>query len=90
MGFKIKKREEILVENFKKFQFTDIIAFGKLVGAEEKDDFIEEIEEIVEKFSGLDKKRQKALLRLSQQVGDFNLKEKNTLQDDLRVFEEKK
>lgn len=86
MGIRQKSREQILVESFKNFQITDILAFGKILGVEEQEDFIEFLSDIVEKFGELEVSKQKKLLRLAKDIGTFNKEEKNTIGKNLGIF----
>lgn len=64
--------EKKLIQLFTKFQFTDLLAFGRILGVEEKDDFVEYVTEIVEQFQLQDKKKQKDLLKLAKDVAAAN------------------
>lgn len=64
--------EKKLVNYFKDFQLVDLIAFARIVGAEEKEEFEDYVVDIVMKFTELDRKHRRELLKLAKQVSENN------------------
>lgn len=67
--FKTTEKQALqLLEYFKKFQITDLIGFGQILGVEEKEDFIEYTTEIVAAFWNQNRLRRRQLLKLAKDI----------------------
>ncbi len=56
----------------KDFQFTDVLAFGKLLGVEEKEDFEEFVVDILEAFNLQNRDKRREMLKLAKDVSKAN------------------
>lgn len=61
-----------MIQYFKNFQFTDLLAFGNILGVAEEDDFVEYVTKILDAFSKCDRKKRKSLLKLAKDVSKAN------------------
>lgn len=56
----------------KDFQFTDVLAFGKLLSVEEKEDFEEFVVDILEAFNLQNRDKRREMLKLAKDVSKAN------------------
>ncbi len=67
-----RKRTEKFLEFMKDFQFTDVLAFGKLLSVEEKEDFEEFVVDILEAFNLQNRNKRREMLKLAKDVSRAN------------------
>ena len=69
---KFKKKDKLtkdalsIISYFQYFQITDLLAFGKLLGVEEKEDFEDYLTEITLKYTELSKREKDKHLKLAK------------------------
>lgn len=63
---------EKLLEYFQKFELTDILAFGNILGVEEIDPFEDYVTKICEAFLKETRFKRRALLKLAKDVTSAN------------------
>ena len=61
-----------LLKYFSKMQFTDILAFGNILGIKEEDQFEEYVTNILEAFSKMPSTKRRSLLKLGKDVSEAN------------------
>ena len=68
------KREQQLIDYFTQMEFTDILGFAAIVGAEVKEDepFEDFIVDIIARYSELPRSKRRALLKLAADVVGAN------------------
>lgn len=71
---KEEKQIEKLKKLFEEFTVIDLIGFGRIVGAEEKDEYKDFKEEVFKKFLALDNKHRKGLVKLAKDIVIANRK----------------
>ena len=71
---KMDKERQIkkLLKYFSKMQFTDILAFGNILGVKEEDQFEEYVTNILEAFSKMPAAKRRSLLKLGKDVSEAN------------------
>ena len=75
---------EKLLKFFQKFEFTDLIAFGNILGVEEVDPFEDYVTNICDAFQKQSRIKRKQLLKLARDVAGANSvikEEKDTPKD---------
>ena len=65
--------EKKLIRYIKNFQLSDLLGFARIVGAEETEDFVDFVTEVIVKFLEMPRKDRKNLLKLAKQVSENNL-----------------
>lgn len=70
--FKKISQEEQLMNYLTKFKPLDLLGFAAILKVDQNSDFEEFIVSIVEKFSSLDRRHRKQLLRLARDVARAN------------------
>lgn len=65
-------REEQLVNYFKDFSLTDLLGFANILGVQEKDDFVEFVTDIVEKYGQMGRRDRRELLKLAKDISKEN------------------
>ena len=61
-----------LLKYFSRMQFTDILAFGNILGVKEEDQFEEYVTNILEAFSKIPAAKRRSLLKLGKDVSEAN------------------
>lgn len=61
-----------LLKYFSRMQFTDILAFGNILGIKEEDQFDEYVTNILEAFSKMPSTKRRSLLKLGKDVSEAN------------------
>ena len=61
-----------LLKYFSRMQFTDILAFGNILGVKEEDQFEEYVTNILEAFSKMPAVKRRSLLKLGKDVSEAN------------------
>ena len=61
-----------LLKYFSRMQFTDILAFGNILGVKEEDQFEEYVTNILEAFSKMPAAKRRSLLKLGKDVSEAN------------------
>ena len=61
-----------LLKYFSRMQFTDILAFGNILGIKEEDQFEEYVTNILEAFSKMPSTKRRSLLKLGKDVSEAN------------------
>ena len=71
---KMDKERQIkkLLKYFSRMQFTDILAFGNILGVKEEDQFEEYVTNILEAFSKMPAAKRRSLLKLGKDVSEAN------------------
>ena len=73
-----RRRVEKFLGYIKEFEFTDLLAFGKILGIEENENFQEYVMQITIAFNEANREHRKALLKLAKDIAAEN-KEKQIL-----------
>ena len=71
-GNNIEKQANQLLDYFKKFDVTDLIGFGEILGVEEKDDFVDYVTDIVSAFWQENRIKRRQLLKLAKDIAIAN------------------
>lgn len=87
MIFKEKYGAEALIELIKGLQFTDLLAFAKILNVEEQDDITDFITEIVYAFSQEPRHKRKEFIKLAKDLATFNKENSTTLGDENGIQE---
>ena len=71
---KMDKERQIkkLLKYFSRMQFTDILAFGNILGVKEENQFEEYVTNILEAFSKMPSTKRRSLLKLGKDVSEAN------------------
>lgn len=73
-----RRRVEKFLGYIKEFEFTDLLAFGNILGIEENENFQEYVMQITIAFNEANREHRKALLKLAKDIAAEN-KEKQIL-----------
>lgn len=71
-GNNIEKQANQLLDYFKKFDVTDLIGFGEILGVEEKDNFVDYVTDIVSAFWQENRIKRRQLLKLAKDIAVAN------------------
>lgn len=71
-GNNIEKQANQLLDYFKKFDVTDLIGFGEILGVEEKDNFVDYVTDIVSAFWQENRIKRRQLLKLAKDIAIAN------------------
>lgn len=71
-GNNIEKQANQLLDYFKKFDVTDLIGFGEILGVEEKDNFVDYVTDIVSAFWQENRIKRRQLLKLAKDISVAN------------------
>ena len=77
-----RKRTEAFLEAVHSFQFTDILAFGKILEVEEKENLEDFVGDILVEFNKKDRAARRKLLKLAKDVAKENRENKKLLEKE--------